>query len=186
MRGSSTLLVLLFVPLVAAAADDPPTGWKEVKGGFKNQAYAVWLPADGKTESSQDSIVARSYGQIRVFRTVCERKDGSVLAAGQIILPPKLTRAAPKVRQNLLRDLFLKEVNGKLVEEKATRLGTMAGKEYLAKTPTGMARLRLLGTGVLMFRVVFVGTKEQLESKDADTFFKSFKRTQAKPDKEDK
>ena len=184
MRGCSMLLILLCVPLVTAA--DPPEGWKEVKGGFRNQAYAVWLPADGKTDSSQDSIVSRSFGQIRIFRTVCERKDGSVLAAGQIILPPKLTRATPKVRQDFLRDVFLEEVKGKVVEEKKARLGTMAGKEYLVTTPTGMARLRLYGTGVLMFRVVFVGTKEQLASKDADTFFKSFKRTPPPPDKKDK
>lgn len=72
MRGSSTLLVLLSVPLAAAA--DPPEGWKEVKGGFRNQAYAVWLPADGKIDSSQDSLVARGYGQVRIFRTVCERQ----------------------------------------------------------------------------------------------------------------
>src|SRR5262249_21886145 len=170
---------------IAADSNDPPKGWKEVKGGYKKQAYAVWLPTDGMIDASEDSILAPKFGQIRIFRTVCERKDGSVLAAGQIILPPGLTRAALKVRQDFLRDLFLEEVKGKVVEEKPTRLGTMTGKEYLIETPKGMARFRLLGTGVLIFRVVFIGTKDQLGSKDADTFFNSFKRTPP-PENKDK
>src|SRR5947209_5260986 len=88
-----------------------------------------------------------------LFRTVCTRPNGSLLAAGQIILPPGLTKGPPKVRQDFLRNMFLEEFKGKLVGEKRARLGTMAGKEYLAETPTGMTRFRLLGTGVQMYRV---------------------------------
>jgi hypothetical protein len=69
-------------------------------------------------ESNTDSIVSPRFGQIRIFRTVCTRKDGSLLAAGQIILPPGLTKGPPKVRQDFLRDMFLEEFKGKLVEEK--------------------------------------------------------------------
>ena len=62
----------------------------------------------------------------------------------------------------------------------------MAGKEYLAETPDGPARYRVYGTGVQIFRVVAAGTKEQMKSKDVDTFFDSFKRTPAETDKKDK
>lgn len=180
MLRKSILLLLVCVPLVVAADEKkPPQGWKEVKGGYKKQAYAVWLPADGKIDDSQDSLVSPMFGQIRFFRTVCDRKDGLVLAAGQIILPPKLTKAAPKVRQDFFRDLFLEEVKGKLVKEESVKLGTMAGKEYLIQTPQGLARYRLLGTGVQIFRVIAVGTKEQMKSPDVETFFSSFKRTPA-------
>src|SRR5947209_17300374 len=97
MRGWSVLVAVVLVPAVAAdEAKTPPEGWKEVKGGYRKQAYAVWVPADGKLDESNSSIVAREFGQIRIFRTVCERKDGSVLAAGQILLPPKLTKAPPR------------------------------------------------------------------------------------------
>ena len=99
------------------------------------------------------------------------------MATSQIILPPKLVKAPPKVRQDFFRDAFLKEFDGKLVEEKKAKLGTMAGKDYLVETPKGMARYLLLGTGVQIYRVAFIGTKEQLDSKDAQTFFDSFKRT---------
>jgi len=180
MRRWKVLLSLAFIPLLAAAEEkSPPAGWKEVAGGYKKQAYTVWLPVEGKLDESESSLVSPRYGQIRIFRTVCERKDGSVLAAGEILLPPGLTRATPKVRQDFLRDQFLEEVNGKLLEEKKTNLGTMAGREYLVETPSGMARFRLFGTGVRIFRVAFIGTKERVESKDAEIFFQSFKRTPA-------
>ena len=123
------------------------------------------------------------YGQIRVFRTVCQRRDGSLFAAGQIILPPQLTKEPPKVRQDFFRDMFLDEVNGKLIApEKSIRMELMAGKEYLAETPTGIARYRVIGTGVLVYRVLFVGTKQQMESKDIDAFFDSFRRKPPTPD----
>jgi hypothetical protein len=181
MRKWATLLVLACVSQGLAAEDkkNPPDGWKEVAGGYKKKAYAVWMPTDGKTDDSEDSIVSPKFGQIRIFRTVCERKDGSLLAAGQILLPPDLTKAPIKVRQDFFRDLFLDEFKAKLIEEKKASLGTMAGKEYVVETPKGMARFRLLGTGVQMYRVLIVGTKEQVQSKEADAFFESFKRTPA-------
>jgi hypothetical protein len=95
-------------------------------------------------------------------------------------LPPTLVKETPKVRQDFFRESFLEEFNAKLVEEKNCKLGTMSGKEYLATTPKGMARYRLFGTGVQMFRVAVAGTKEQVESKDAELFFDSFKRTPEK------
>jgi hypothetical protein len=165
------------VPLLALAGENgPPKGWKEVSGGYKNLAYSVWMPADANVDDKETSIVSK-FGQIRVFRSVSKRKDGMVFAAGQINLPPGLVKEMPKVRQNFFRDSFLEEFDAKLVEEKNVKLGTMVGKEYMATTAKGMARYRIYGVGVQMFRVLVVGTKEQVESKDADIFFDSFKRT---------
>ena len=169
-------------PPPTANGASPPNGWKDVGGGFKKEAYFVWLPTDGKIDDNESSMVSK-YGQIRVFRTVCQRRDGSLFAAGQIILPPQLTQEPPKVRQDFFRDMFLDEVNGKLIApEKSIRMELMAGKEYLAETPTGIARYRVIGTGVLVYRVLFVGTKKQMESKDIDAFFDSFRRKPPTPD----
>jgi len=180
MRIFGVSLLALFLPLLALADDKaPPAGWTEVSGGYKKLAYAVWMPAGLKVDDKETSIVSK-FGQIRVFRSVVERKDGMLFAAGQINLPPTLVKESPKVRQEFFRESFLDEFNGKLVEEKNVKLGTMAGKEYLATTPKGLARYRLFGTGVQMFRVLVVGTKEQVESKDTDTFFESFRRTPEK------
>jgi hypothetical protein len=170
------LLALAFAPLAGAAgADAPPKGWKEVKGGYKKEAYAVWVPEVGKLDEAESSLVTK-YGQVRVFRTVCETEAGPLLAAGQIRLPPKLTKAPLKVRQDFFRDSFLDELRARLVEEKKVKLGTLNGKEYLARTAGGMARMRLYGTGVMMFRVAVVGSKAQVESKEAELFFGSFRR----------
>jgi hypothetical protein len=178
MHAKKMLLVLAVLALpLRADQGSPPAGWKEVAGGYKKSAYAVWLPADGKVSDSDESILSK-YGQIKVYRTLCQRPDGSLLVVSQIILPPQLTRERPKARQDFFRDMCLQEFNGKLVEEKKANLGTMAGKEYLMETPKGMARYQVFGTGVQIFRVLFVGSKEQLESKDAGTFLTSFKRTQ--------
>jgi hypothetical protein len=164
-------------------APKPPEGWKEVKGGFKKEAYTVWLPPDGKVEESEDSILVKKYGQIRIWRTVVVRKDGSLFGAGAIILPPGLVKAPVKERQEFFRDMFLDEVKGKLLEEKKATLDTMTGKEYIAETPDGVARYRLIGTGVQIYRIIAVGTKDQMKSKDVDAFFDTFAR---KPPEEKK
>jgi predicted Zn finger-like uncharacterized protein len=153
----------------------PPPGWKEVKGGFRGEAYTMWVPASGRVQDSENNLVGKGM-QIRIWRTVCELKDGTIFAGGEITLPPTLVRATPKVRQDLFRDLFLEEVGGKLVEEKKANLDTMAGKEYLVETRTGLARYRLIGTGVKIFRILVIGTKEKVQSKDAEFFMESFKR----------
>jgi hypothetical protein len=184
MRRFLVLSVLVFFPLVLVADEEsPPAGWKAYAGGYKKAAYVVWLPANGTLDEKESNIVGK-FGQIRVFRTVCERKDGSVFGAGQIRLPPKLVKEQPKVRQDFFRDSFLKEIDGKLLEEKRIKLGTMAGREYLIKTPKGMARYRLFGTGVLLFRVFVIGSKEQVTGKEGETLFNSFKRTPPPPKKE--
>jgi|ERR1043166_7764097 hypothetical protein len=185
MLRSIALIGVCLVPFLAIAGDtEPPKGWKAYPGGFKKEAYIVWLP-DGKIDEKESNIVNKSL-QIRVFRTVSERKDGAIFAAGQIILPPQLVKEQPKVRQAMFRDMFLEEVKGKLVSEKAVKLDTMAGKEYIAKTDNGMARYRIYGTGVLVLRQLVVGTKDQVEGKDADIFFDSFKRTPPKEKAKDK
>jgi hypothetical protein len=177
MRIFGAVFFAMFLPFLALADEKtPPDGWREVSGGYKNLAYSVWMPADTKLDAKESSIVSK-FGQIRVFRSVCQRKDGMMFAAGQINLPPTLVKESPKVRQAFFRESFLEEFDAKLVEEKNVKLGTMSGKEYTATTPKGLARYRLFGTGVQMFRVVVTGTKEQVESKDTDIFFDSFKRT---------
>jgi hypothetical protein len=166
----------------------PPQGWKEYKGGYKNEAYTVWLPPGGELDDKMSSIATKK-GQIRIYRTVTTTKDGALYGAGQIQLPPELTKATLKVRQDFFRDLFLDEVDGKLVEEKAIKIGIMVGKDYLAETPKGLARMQLIGPGVQVYRVVAVGTKDQIKSKETEAFFGTFvcreNRDQKKDDKKD-
>jgi hypothetical protein len=163
----------------------PPQGWKEYKGGFKNEAYTVWLPPGGEVDDKMSSIVTKKGQQIRVYRTVIRTKDGAVYGAGQIQLHPEMTKSPTKERQDFFRDMFLDEVDGKIVEEKQIKVGIMPGREYLAETPKGLARMQLIGTGVQVYRLVAVGTKEQIKSKDTQAFFDTFVCWQNRDQKKD-
>jgi hypothetical protein len=180
MRLPGMLFVCAVLPFLLAAEENkeekkkPPAGWKEFTP--KNKAYNTWFPTDGEIEETEKSINLKSSGQLRFFTAILERKDGSIFGISQVRLPGQL--AGPrqaKMRQDLFRDLFVKEVKGKLIEEKNARAGTMTGKDYLIKTPRGMARHRLLGMGITMYRVIVIGTKEQVEGKDATTFIEAFR-----------
>jgi hypothetical protein len=52
----------------------------------------------------------------------------------------------------------------------------LVGKEYLIQTPREVVRFRLIGPGVKIYRIVVVGTKEQVNSADAEAFFGNFRR----------
>ncbi|MCE9563544.1 MAG: hypothetical protein K8U57_16000 [Planctomycetes bacterium] len=179
MRPVSILALFASAALFSATAADevkPPEGWKESKGGYKNDAFIIWLPSDGKVDDKMSSVMTKN-GQIRIYRLMSAGKDGSVFGASQIILPPALNTVTIKDRQDLLRDLFVDEVKGKLLEEKKVTATNLTGKEYLVETPDGLARMRLLNSGIQIFRVVAVGSKEQLKAKEVDAFFDSFKHT---------
>ncbi len=178
MRFAS-ILVLLAVITTLTAADEPtiPAGWTVVNGGLKQKTFTVAVPPDGKVAESEKSYILKGTGQLRVTRTVCTRADGTIYGAGQIQLPPGLTKTPAKERQDLLRDMFLEEVNGKLTESKKVTTGPLPGWEYLATTPDGMARFRVMGGGVRMYRMIVVGRKEQVQGKDADAFLDSLKAT---------
>lgn len=178
MRMSRALLMVLVVPLavVAAADKEPPAGFKEVTP--KNKSWVAWYPSDGKIDESEDSIVSRQFGQIRIFRTVLDRKDKSAFIVSLVRLPAALLKAPAKDRQDFFKEILCDEFNATVKEEKNIRLGTMAGKEFHLEGRRNLAiRARVYGTGTQVFRVLVVGTKEQVNSKDAETFFDSFKRT---------
>jgi type IV secretory pathway VirD2 relaxase len=122
--------------------------------------------------------VSPRFGQVRVFRNVLERKDKSLFIVSPVRLPPELLKApAAKVRQDFFKEIAADEFNVKVKEEKNIKLGTMAGKEYYMEGRGLVVRARVYGTGALVFRVTVAGTKEQVNSKDAEIFFDSFKRT---------
>jgi uncharacterized protein (TIGR03067 family) len=177
MRYSRVALLLVLFPLLSAGDEKktPPDGWKEFIP--KNKDYIAWFPEDGRMRESEDSIMVKKAGQVKITRAVFERKDGTLFITSEVLLPPALAMGQPKVRQDFLRDICLDEFDGKLVSEKQVKLGVMTGREYLIKTPKGMVRFRLLGTGVLFYRQLVAGTQEQVEAKDTDIFLDSFVRT---------
>jgi hypothetical protein len=171
------LVVVIAVAVGVHAGDNqPPQGWKEVVA--KKNAYAAWFPPEGKFEESDQSMASK-YGNFMMSRAILKRKDGMLFAASQLFVPPKRVQEVPPVnRIKAYRDIFLSEFKGKLVEEKAipalSPKASVGGKEYLIATRKDMVRLRVWGTASVVYRAVVVGTREQVTSKDAETFFQGF------------
>lgn len=164
-----------------------PKGWKEVAPA--HCTYKAAFPPDGTVKESEDSVLVQKAGQMRFFRCIMERKDGSIYGTSQINIPPTIGKQTVKQRQDMFRDLALDEFNGKLVDEKKIEMGGMNGKEWIIETPKGkIVRYRVIGAGVQIWRMVVIGTKDQTNSADADAFFDAFKRntTGANPKPDDK
>ena len=152
-----------------------PEGWNEALPKFCT--YGVYFPPNGRlTENESSILLPRAAGQMRVFRAIFDRKDGSLFAVSQMNLPPTLLKSGIDARQALLRDVALAEFNGKLVSESAIEMAGMNGKEYMIQSGEKFFRFRLIGPGVQIYRIVVAGTEEQVNSKDAEAFFDSFKR----------
>jgi len=191
MRATLLLvgLGLLVVPLAMAADEpkSPPDGWKEFTPGDKS--FTVWLPDRGgrKSERTRDLTVKGT--RVRTNVVQLKTKDGVTYSASTILLPLALTKKIPMAeRLEIMRDAFVDEVKGKITKETDIKQGRVPGKEYTIETGQGLARLQVYALGGRIYRVAVLGSKEQVDSKDAKTFLESYKlpekATDATPDKE--
>jgi hypothetical protein len=173
MRMLRILAGLLFVPLLAADAPAPPEGWKEFSP--KDKSFSVWLPDSGdRTEQERTLTVLRQRSKVNIIKL--EADDGTTYAASVLLISPRdLSKIPMKQRIEIVRDAFLNEIKGTIADEKDIKHGRVAGKEYAIETRKGMARLRVFAVGGRVYRASIAGTKEQVQSKDADTFLALFK-----------
>jgi hypothetical protein len=107
--------------------------------------------------------------------------------------PPRpVNPIGPELAQALIevtRDVYVKELKGKIIDENDIKLGDRKGKEYQIQIDTKRsARLRVFAIGTFIHSFAIVGTNEQVKSKDADTFLDSFRITlgEDKPKEKDK
>ena len=152
----------------------PPQGWSDYTP--KDKSFAVWLPDNvGRKSERERTIVARAQ-RFKVDIVQIDVKGGLTYTAENVILPVDFVRQIkPKERMDLFRDIFVDEVKGKIDDEKEIKLGTLTGKEYLITTGQGQERLRLFLIGSRVLRVMVHGTKDQVESTEANTFLDSFR-----------
>src|SRR5262249_20723125 len=81
-------------------------------------------------------------------------------------------------RFDILRDAIVKQINGKVIEEKDIQQDPIPGKEYLIELPGGAGRLQIYTiAGWVVFATVEGKTKEQVTSQLADAFYGSLKFT---------
>jgi hypothetical protein len=112
---------------------------------------------------------------LKVNISQLEMNGGPTFNAGTVRVPPTLLRKIPiQERIEIFRDGFVKEVQGTIEKEKEIKQGRLTGREYLIMTGKSPARLRLFAFGSRIYRVMVLGTKEQVDSKDAETFLNSY------------
>jgi hypothetical protein len=175
MRRILTLMGLMVVPMLVAADDSaPPAGWKEYSP--KDKSFSVWLPEKGGRRSERERTMTVRGQRIKVNLVQVETRGGLTYGASTLRLPPAMTRKVPiGQRIEISRDAFLEEVKGKVNDEKDINQGRVPGKEYMIQTGRGLAKLRVFALGGFIYRVSVVGSKAQVESKDAETFLESYK-----------
>jgi hypothetical protein len=150
----------------------PPSGWKEYSP--KDKSFAVWLPEKGKHKDREATIFLKgNILKLRVARV--EQDGGPAFDAGVLILPLKLRKTPAAELIDVTRDSYVKEVKGKLLEEKEITQMGVSGKEFLVQTGEGLGRLRVFAVGARVYRAEVAGNKEQVESADAKTFLDSYK-----------
>jgi hypothetical protein len=182
--------VLLWFACPAAAqpkdAPKPPEGWVEYVP--MDKVFAAWVPKGGKRTERTDTLEGKEH-RIRVNLLELESEGKGKFIARTLLLQPAPAKGKidpkkrpefpdPKALTEAARDIFLKEVKGKVADEKEVKVGDRKAKEYSvtinAKT---VARTRVLVMGRFIFQAGVVGTKEQVNGKDADLFLDSFKPT---------
>jgi hypothetical protein len=174
MRPRLGLAALTIIPLLLAAdASAPPEGWKEFSP--KDKSFTVWMPESGKrTERERTLTVLKQRTKIDLVQV--EADGGPTYAASVLIIPATLLRKIPmQQRTEIVLDSFLKEVKGKVADEQDIKQGRVPGKEYQIAMPKGAARLRVFAVGGRVYRASVTGSKEQVESKDSETFLNSYK-----------
>jgi len=171
LLGAAALLV---VPLLLAAdAPAPPEGWREFSPTDKS--FSVWMPDNGNRTVRERTLTVLKQ-RIKLDLVQVEADGGPTYAASVLIIPASLLRKLPvQQRTEILLDSFLKEVKGKVADERDIKQGRVPGKEYDIVLPKGAARLRVFRVGGRVYRASITGSKEQVASKDAETFFNSCK-----------
>jgi hypothetical protein len=180
MRFFLALLAAMALSLTSVAAQEgrPPDGWQEFIA--KKDAFAVWFPKNGSVSEKRETVPFKISGRTQSFLVdiaTFDRKDESVFIAARLVVPTDLLKGSNVLqRYKMFRDIFAEEMNGKVTSEKEiVKDKKLIGMEYAVKTPKGMARMRIYGASTIAYRAAVIGTNQQVNSKDADTFLDSFK-----------
>jgi hypothetical protein len=182
MRVRPLLVGLLVVPvLLGADAPTPPAGWSEYSPN--DRSFSVWLPAQGGRRSTRQQTRKIRGVPLKINVVQFEAPSGVTFGASTLQLPVQLAQAIPlQQRFEIIRDAFVSEVNGTVSAEMDIKEGTAPGKDYLIESAKVAARVRVFAQGGKLYRASVMGTKEQIASREADTFLQSFKLVGKTPD----
>jgi hypothetical protein len=167
-RFCCALLLALALPAARplAAAN---TGWRVVRpegGGITCE-----MPGE-PTKASQ--MVSTPAGPINVVMYTYEVPTGAYVVSATPI-PRNAPAASAQQRLDGARDGAVKNVNGKLLEEKQIKVDNYPGRELLVKGPQGVfIRERVFMVGDRLIQAVAV-SPSQTQTADMSHFFNSIK-----------
>jgi hypothetical protein len=170
MRTASALLTLVLLPAL------PGVGWVcSQEGGEvfapKNGMYTITIPPGEKAQQTRVLTFDKHKVPVEAMRSV--QKDGTTYTGGSIGIPAVVMRNIPADKRfDILRDAIVKEMKGKVLEEKDVLIDPVPGKEYLIQLPKGVTRLRIFTVaGWVVTAEVEGKTKDDVNAKQADEFF---------------
>jgi hypothetical protein len=193
---AALLLASLLVGSSLHAADDPPKppeGWKDYTA--KDKSFTVWLPDDkAKPEEKLKVEVLKKGVSLRITTVAIEQKDGPRFEAGAVLVMPyggDFAKLKSATRVQILRDFIVADSKGKLGDDTEVKQRRVPGREFFVQTENTIYRHRVFAFADRFFVVSVIGTKEQVKSKEADTFLDSYKIPEsytgpAEKDKKDK
>ena len=131
----------------------------------------------GVKSTQQTRIMQIGRHRVPIETTVSILADGTVYTAGSVGIPAVVIREIPEdKRLDQFREGIIKQLNGKVTEEKDLKQGPRVGKESKVQGTQGAMRLQMyMNGGFIMFAIIEARTSETLTSPNAESFFGSFK-----------
>ncbi len=191
MRALGLALLIAGLPALTAAADEPPKGWvtfRSLPGRF-----ALLAPTDKPKVAIEQTDTG--VGKVDLPTATWELGEAGsellLIASYGDVLPKAVQKPDARQREEQARriidgarDGMTGNGKGKLISEKRLAVGTYPGLDLVIeplfgangpKPGTYLMRVKLLLVGERLYQVMLLGTKAQVESKEALAFLASFR-----------
>jgi len=163
-----------FQPPQAPVEGAPPQGWRLFAP--KDRSFSVWLPNRGGRTGQSSRTMQRFGVALRINVVELSAPDGSVFQADDIILFGKAALGTPaQQRFELMRDIVVKQLNGTVTGEQPIQLGGAQGREYMISSAQRQGRVRVYSQGNRIYSAAIMGSAQQVQSDEANTFLNSYK-----------
>jgi hypothetical protein len=168
---------LLVTSLFGAEDKKPPEGWKDYQP--KGNSFSCWLPTEEGILRENNKDKSPQKGMTLRFASVTyQLKNGPLYEAGTITVMPyagDFTKLKATERIDIVRDLIVEGSKGKASDEVEVKQGRVPGREFTVEAGKTFTRHRVYQYVDRFFIMSVSGTKDQVKSKDADTFLDSYK-----------
>jgi hypothetical protein len=152
-----------------------------VKSSGRTQTVAIGPPMPGPAGPAMKgkTKVAAGPKQQKVAIETFEvwTADKTNFAAASLGVPANIMSQIPvELRFETFRDVFAKQLNGQLVDEKDLKQGNIAGKEYTIQKQAGLFRMQMyLVGGFVLYAIVDANVADAATNPQAEAFFASFR-----------